>query len=321
MNIKALILLTGVLLMASCRSTTNKNEAVSLYKDEIGQQIAHESYDEAMKLWPISYEEEWVKTEYGETHIIICGDKNSKPLFLLPGLFADATMWYPNVEELSKEYRVYVLDMINYGGKSIPSKRKVNSVEDYSKWFKSILTYYKYESTAIGGLSYCSWLSLALAKTIPDSVDAMILLDPSTTFMRMDGGIGWRGFWAFVFFPTQKKINDFFTWLGGGYTSPEMEIWFRHMQNVIEYGSVKMNDVPQHRTYTAEDLTMVKMPTLIMIGGKKILYKDPTQLAAKAREALPNAIVEVVENAGHSINQEKAEYINMRILSFLSENY
>lgn len=312
--------------MSSCKTDENKtvkNKDLnpSLYKNEEAEAICHKSYDKAMKLWPVEYKEEWVKTDYGETHIIVTGKEGAKPIFLLPGLFCDATMWYPNIEELTKEYKVYAVDSLVYGGKSILSDKKIENSMDYAAWFISVLNHYNYSKTAIAGLSYSGWLSIALAKEIPEKISAMVVLDPSTTFMKMDGGIGWRGFWAFVFFPTQKKKDNFFDWLGGGYMDKDMEIWFAHMMNVVNYGNVTNDKVPQHMTYTKEDLQHVNTPTMVLIGGKKILYKDPNKLAQKAKDALPHAEVEVVDDAGHSINIEKAEYVNSRMLSFLNNNY
>jgi len=112
---------------------------MGLYKDEAGKETAYESYDRAMMLWPVPYEEVWVETAYGRSHVVISGEAGKKPLYLLPGLFADATMWYANIGELSRHCRVYCLDYINCGGKSEPSGKKVAKVEDYAVWFGQIM--------------------------------------------------------------------------------------------------------------------------------------------------------------------------------------
>jgi hypothetical protein len=43
----------------------------------------------------------------------------------------------------------------------------------------------------------------------------------------------------------------------------------RFSYHLIEYGSVGMFDIPQHRIYHRDELTMVGMPVLIMAGGGK----------------------------------------------------
>ena len=320
-NVAYLVVLTGLLALIGC--TSNKQEGVpaELYKNPEARAIAFASYDRAMELWQVEYQEDWVQTEYGRTHIIVSGPKGAKPVFLIPGLFADATMWYANVGALAEQYRVYSLDLTVFGGKCEPSAQPVADVDDYVRWFKALLDHYGHDRVSVAGLSYGSWLSLALAREIPESISAIIMLDPSESFVKMDGGIAWKGFWSFAVFPSRAKYAEFFDWLGGGYNDPQTEIWFEHMLDVIEYGSVGMFDVPQHRIYGSEELTMVTMPVLVMAGGKPILYKDPQEFAAAAARALPHAEIEIVPGTGHSLNVEKAEQVNARMTRFLSENY
>jgi pimeloyl-ACP methyl ester carboxylesterase len=321
MHVGFLILLAGIVMLMSCFANKRDGAQAGLYKNPEAKAIAFESYDRAMELWPVEWEEDWVETEYGTTHVIVSGPEGAKPVFLIPGLFADATMWYANVGALAEQYRVYSLDLITFGGKSEPSGKPVANVDDYAAWFKALMDHYGNRTVSVVGLSYGSWLSLALAREIPESISTVIMLDPSETFVKMNGGIAWKGFWSFAVFPNRAKYARFFDWLGGGYDDPQTEIWFEHMLDVIEYGSVGMFDVPQHRIYSSEELTMVIMPVLVMAGGKPILYKDPHEFAAAAARALPHAEIEIVPGTGHSLNMEKADQVNARMTRFLSENY
>lgn len=316
-----LTVLGGLLMLNGYASGKNSGEPDGLYKNAEAKAIAFESYDKSMELWKVEYEEEWVETEYGRTHIIVSGPREAKPLFLIPGLFADATMWYANAGALAENYRVIALDQIVYGGKSEPSDKSVTDITDYKAWFTAIMDHFGYERAAIAGLSYGSWLSLALAREIPESIAAVIMLDPSETFVKMRASMAWKGFRYFMFFPNRNKYRKFFDWIGGDYTDPDQEIWFEHMLDVIEYGSVGMMDVPQHRVYTAEELTMMTMPLLILAGGKPIIYKDPKELAAAAARAVPHAEIEIVPDTGHSLNMEKADAVNERMMRFLADNY
>jgi len=144
-----------------------------------------------------------------------------------------------------------------------------------------------------------------------------MLLDPSETFMPMNGGIAWKGFKAFMFFPNREKYRKFFDWLGGGYSDEKMNVWFEHMLDVIEFGSTKMTDVPMHRIYKQEELTMINIPVLVMAGGKPILYKDPQVFRASVLKALPHAKVVIIEGAGHGLNMERPEEVNKEMIEFL----
>lgn len=310
-------------LIASCTSSTKgEGEVKSLYKTEEGRRTAFASYDRSMLLWTVPYSDDWVDTEYGRTHIVVSGPEDGAPLFLIPGLFGDATMWYPNAGPLSERYRVFSLDLTTYGGKSEPSGKTVASVDDYAEWFEEVLRHYGYGSAAVAGLSYGSWLSLSLARVRPDLIAAAILLDPSESFIPMDGGIAWKGLWSFFILPSRSKYVKFFDWIGGGYTDPEMDVWFEHLLDVVEFGTAKVNSVPQQRDLMKPgDFASVTMPVLIMGSGKPIVYKDPEAFAAAARVALPHAEVEIVPDAGHGLNMEKPDDVNRRTLEFLAANY
>ena len=310
--------LISVIIINGCKPNSDTK---GLYKNQEAQQKAYASYDRIMEFWPSEYQEDWVSTEYGTTHVIITGPEDATPIFFFPGLFADATMWYANVGDLSEQYRVFCLDQITYGGKSTPTELPVVDISDYANWFTSILDHYQYRSTAVAGLSYGSWLGLALAREIPESIDAVIMLDPSETFIKMDGGIAWRGIRDFAFFPNRDKYRRFFDWMGGGYSDEKSDLWLEHMLDVIEFGSVGMFDIPQHRIYTQEDLKDITMPVLITAGGKPIVYKSPQAFADAAAAALPKAQIEIIPDTGHSLNVEKSSEVNAKILQFLTSNY
>jgi pimeloyl-ACP methyl ester carboxylesterase len=313
-----LFLFTIIVSFSSCSSSKNSEAPLSLYKTEAGKQLAYASYDRALNLFECDFNETYVETDYGTTHMLIAGDTEAEPLVILPGLFGDASMWYPNAGELSKHFRLFIPDMPNYGGKSNPAGKAVNGLNDYKIWISQVMEHVQISKFSLMGISYSSWLNLALSREMPDKISSLILLDPSELFMKMNGGIAWKGFKYFMFFPNRNKYAKFLDWLGGGYTNPELAIWTEHMLDVIEFGSTKMFDVPQHRVFKPEELTAVKMPVLIMAGGKPILYKNPEDFKANALRALPHAQVEIIPGAGHGLNMEKPEVVNKRIIAFLS---
>lgn len=305
----------GAVMVLGCVGANRAPES-DLYKDAEARRVCHASYDRTMTLMRADWQEEWVETPWGSTHVIVAGPADAPPLFLLPGLYADATMWYPNIGPLAREYRVHALDVMLYGGKSRPNGQPVATPEAMADWFGAVIRHYGFTQVPVAGLSYGSWTALTIAQVNPDLVSALLLLDPSESFMPMDGGIAWKGFWSFMFFPNRQKYAEFFTWLGGGYTDPDMEVWFAHLLDVIEFGTAAMERMPR-KLYEPADLALVRMPTLVMAGGKPILYKDPTAFAAAASRALPQAKVVIVPDAGHGLNMEKPALVNGAMLDFL----
>ena len=311
---------TLLLTFTACSCSKEFEAVPSLYKTSEGKAIAYESYDKALSLFSGEITEDKIPTDYGQTHVLLSGDPAGNPIILIPGLFGDASMWYANMGELSRYYKVYAFDMPNYGGKSQPSGKEIQDLMDYKAWFSQVMEYYDLKEVSIIGVSYSSWLALALSREMPERISNLVLLDPSETFMPMNGGIAWKGFTSFMFFPNRNKYSKFLDWLGGGYSDSSMIVWREHMLDVMEYGSTKMFDVPQHRIFAPDELTMVNMPVLILAGGKPILYEDPKEFKAAALKTLPHAEVEIVAGCGHGLNMEKPAEVNQRIITFLNGN-
>ena len=57
----------------------------------------------------------------------------------MPGLFADATMWYAQVPAFAEKYRCICPDQMTYGGKSEPAGRAIRNIGDYTAWLQELL--------------------------------------------------------------------------------------------------------------------------------------------------------------------------------------
>jgi pimeloyl-ACP methyl ester carboxylesterase len=137
----------------------------------------------------------------------------------------------------------------------------------------------------------------------------------------MKASFAWRGIATFALFPSRPKYAAFFDWIGGGYRDPLADTWTEHMLDVVEFGAAIMEKLPRIVVYEAEDLAAVTVPVLVLCAGKPILYDDPFEFAAAAQKALPQAEATVVPEAGHGLNMEEANYVNERMIAFLSENF
>lgn len=75
----------------------------TIYKHTEAKSRYEKAYDEVLTLWQVPFESRFVSTSFGETHVLIAGEESALPLVLLHGMTFSATMWYPNIEALSRE--------------------------------------------------------------------------------------------------------------------------------------------------------------------------------------------------------------------------
>jgi len=68
-----------------------------------------------------------------------------------------------------------------------------------------------------------------------------------------------------------------------------------------------------------DQLRRIKSPTLLMLGERDNVFGRAWDVAERARRLTPQAQVEIISEAGHMMNTDSAEFVNMRLLRFLQE--
>ena len=101
-----------------------KNE-IKLYKSEEGFDKIMDWYDRVQNEITVDHYSVYADTRFGKTHIITAGDDKSKPVILIPGVAGCAPLWRNQINELSKKFKVFALDIVGQPGKSDPNPLSV----------------------------------------------------------------------------------------------------------------------------------------------------------------------------------------------------
>src|SRR3990172_10249442 len=145
----------------------------SMFKTPEGQARCLAAYDATLALWPVPVESVDVPTRFGNTHVNACGPEGAPPLLLLHAFAISSTMWYPNVAELSRSYRIYALDTIGDKGKSV-STRPILPPLDFVTWLSDVFDALRLEQAHVAGLSFGGFLALNLAlSVIPAALEGL----------------------------------------------------------------------------------------------------------------------------------------------------
>ncbi len=110
----------------------------SAFKSPKGEAEYMAAYEATMQLWPVPYESMDVQSRFGSTHLVVCGSKDAPPLVLLHCFFTSLTVWAYNIADLSRNYRIYALDMMGQPSKSIPDQ-PISNREEMAEWLTGIL--------------------------------------------------------------------------------------------------------------------------------------------------------------------------------------
>ena len=135
---------------------------MTIFKTDKGQRAVQEYYQTFINDWPVAFEQLKLTTRFGETHLLTCGDKALPPLLLMHGAMANATAWFLDIEEWSKHFRIYAIDMIGEPGLSAQVRLPMNT-DDYTLWLDDVMQAAGLSEAAVVGESLGGWLALDYA--------------------------------------------------------------------------------------------------------------------------------------------------------------
>ncbi|MDP5273593.1 alpha/beta fold hydrolase [Chengkuizengella axinellae] len=274
------------------------------------QEKYYECYDASLSLWKVPFEAYYVNTEQGDTHIISCGNENGEPLVLLHAMGCSSTMWYPNIQELSKHFKIYAVDYFGDLNKSIPINFP-SQMAQCTTWFKQVLDALHIEKCYLAGLSYGGFLSTQFSLSIPHRIKKLILMNPAGTFAQIYNRFIVR-ILTLAQFPNRFVVNNFINWL-----SVEKNAWNKLLVSQFhagfKYGMMK-GKIPPFEI-SDEDLTKLEVPTLLLLGEGEVIC-DVQKAYHRASNLVKNIQVELVPSAGHLLSLEKPEYVNQQMIKF-----
>ncbi|HZG82492.1 MAG TPA: alpha/beta hydrolase [Brevibacillus sp.] len=278
--------------------------------------LYYQTYDESLALWPVDYETFYVSTRFGQTHVIASGPKDAPPLVLLHGALFSSTMWYPNINDWSAQYRTYAIDIIGDKNKSIPTDLH-GTRAGYADWLLDVFDNLGIEKTQMIGLSLGGLHTMNFLLRAPERVESAIILSPAETFQPFH-----QDFYTYAFGLVQPNgVENFIKWMMADRNGLH-PIFAKQYHAAVMWQDVARNLKPQADgfpyVFTDDELKSVQVPILLLLGEHEVMYDSQSALL-RASALVPGIEAEIVKNAGHVVSMEQPEYVNQRVLRFLAK--
>ena len=294
------------------------------FKTPEGEAAYLTAYAAAMKWWPVPYDEQEIPSRFGRTHVVVSGPKGGPPLVLLHGYWATLTMWSLNIADLSKDHRVYAIDVMGQPGRSVPGE-PIRTAAEYMEWFTAVLDGLDLDSITLVGMSYGAWLGFSYALAVPHRVRKLVLLSPAGSLAPLARQFSLRGTLMLVF-PTRFMVRWFMRWLGAEGLRRDADL-DRLNESIVDlmwlglrhyrFHPETMRIVP--RVFTDEELRAMVVPALVLIGDREVIY-DPARAFTRAQRFILGLEGELVPSASHDMTFVQHRFVNARILKFLGDN-
>jgi pimeloyl-ACP methyl ester carboxylesterase len=311
---KFLFLFAVFTILTGCSTAKSKKIDDYVFSRKKDKNEYINSYDKALQLWKVPFEEQYVPTKFGKAHIIVSGPKGAKALILLHGMDASSTMWYPNMESLSKNHRVYAIDFLMEAGKS-ESPKSVLSKEEIISWYTEIFDYYQLKNYEVVGASRGGWIGTLLAIQENSKMDKLVLLSPAQTFEGIDQINKASSAFFLKLFPNKKKLQK--TLEAFAYYPDKINPVYKNQFYLSNKYAKSNTSLLKMHPFSEEDLKKIKIPVLVLIGDHDVINSKKSLV--RANEFISNAKTETIKNAGHFLSVDQAEEVDKEIIAFLNK--
>ena len=135
-------------------------------------------YDRQLAALNIAYEESFVETRFGKTHVIKTGNPKGKPILIFHGGNSTTPYNLAGFSAMLDKFCVYAADTIGHPGKSAQTVLSAKTTE-YGDWAADLIDGLGFQKvTCIGG-SYGGGILVKLMCTAPEKIEKAILIVPS----------------------------------------------------------------------------------------------------------------------------------------------
>jgi pimeloyl-ACP methyl ester carboxylesterase len=278
------------------------------------------AYEAVLKLWPVPYEELYVSTRFGDTHVIASGPEKAPPLVLLHPAGGGATIWYRNVEAFSRRYRTYAVDVIGDINRSVLT-HPIRGRQDFADWIEELFDGLHVESTYMVGNSYGGYLTFNTVLHLPERVTKAVLISPAATFVQI-WPIYWHtiipGHWIAPIIRSKRLVWKANSWVWQGFPVDERVARLRRIAQVAGYPRYRPTHNPPPTVFSDEELREIFTPVLLLIGDHEVIYKLE-RVIERATRLVSGLKAEIVPNANHVAEYTAPEAVNEKVLEFFHD--
>ena len=309
------LMFTFFLLCLGCTEKYAKYESVPDYITEASALDAayYKAYDKTLKLWNVAIEELYIPTTNGIAHVIVSGPKNAAPVVLLHGMNASSTMWYPNMESLNENHRVFAIDFILEAGKS-HVYNDIKSMDKVIDWYEEVLFVLDLDSFHLIGASKGGWLAVEFALNNKKKIKSLILLSPAQTFTWIRPSMDLARNIATLLSSQEKQITQSLETMSSNVANIS-DLYLKQYKLGLEKDT-KNKFMLSMRPFSIATLKSLQMPILVLIGDDDIINERKT---VRIANQLPKGKGEIIQNAGHFLSIDQAATVNKKMLAFLNQ--
>lgn len=281
----------------------------SIYKTPNGKQILLELYDKHLKNLNIQFEDKFVQTRYGDTHLIITGNKDAIPLVCLHGGNSNTPDTLKSDLPLLEKFRLFSIDIIGHPGKSGETQLSSKDLS-YGYWLFDVIEKLDIEKVNIYAGSFGAGIAMRLATVAPDKINKLFLAVPSGI---AKGSIKDQikiliPYLRYRIRSTKKNLIKMSSMIMTRFDEERIEL----LQAIFKNVKIK-TEMP--RPAKKEELDNFTSPTAVLAAKNDILF-PAEKVLPRAEEVFPNLIYTEILDGIHEPTLDEYKFIHQKTFEF-----
>jgi pimeloyl-ACP methyl ester carboxylesterase len=248
-------------------------------------------------------------------HVDIYG--KGKPVVLLHGFGASSYSFSRIIPELSKQFRLYAIDLKGFGKASKPDD-PYYSVYDQAVLVEDFLRKHHLRDVVLIGHSYGGGVALSLALIDPARIKKMVLIDAAVYKQQLPKLLRWLqmpvlGALGFYLLPAHYEVEESYRYAFYDDSKIPSDIVQHYAKNLRQPGAKRVylkishQLIPRDIDCVSKYYKSVKIPTLIIWGANDIVVKKDK--AYRLHHDLQNSQLVILPRCGHIPHEECPEKV------------
>jgi pimeloyl-ACP methyl ester carboxylesterase len=291
---------------------------ISAFRSDEARAAYCQLYDAALATSTVPVTVSDIETSFGRTHVLNAGDPSKPPLVALHGSGISSTMWVPLLPTLASAHSVTMIDAIGEPGKSIAAK-PITNITQIVEWLDETLRAVGIERPAIVAASRGSLIATHYTMAFPDRVDRLALVGPVGIVSRVRLSKLLRALTTGGVRPTERRVQSLLdaTVMPTNRGLLRREPWRPIMQQFIA-GTIGFKPASGNlpKRCDLQRLSSAQIPVLAIIGRDEKFHSGP-KMAARFRQQLPEARIELVDHANHNLFVDQSDIVEKLLADFL----
>ncbi|PHN03977.1 alpha/beta fold hydrolase [Flavilitoribacter nigricans] len=284
----------------------------TLFSSPAARERILELYFDKLEELNISYDTCTIETSFGDTHIIMTGDKTAPPLVLLHGANGCAPIAIEALPGLLKDFRVYAIDIIGQPNPSAEFRPDIHTPA-YGQWLQEILSRMHITGVTLVGISFgglVSWKTLAFDER---RIARAFLIVPAGIVNGNPIQALWKVFLPMKRYMATRKTKYVHRFLGALFTR-EDPFALRFLSEVFLHFSMDFSPLP---LISRKEAAQIKTPVYIAAAENDLMFPGK-KLLRRAQKIFPSLRDTLLLPDSRHVPDEAG---NEEIVKWISKNY